>query len=89
MNEEEIIKKLTEEGYKDVTTVKLPPNQDLGIHTHNEATVHIILFGEITMVENGKTDVLKKGDRVEIPKGTTHSVKCGPSGCVMVMGVKL
>lgn len=86
---ENLIKKLEKEGYSDVQVCDIGgPNMDFGLHTHDEHTVHLILEGELILNENGKEEILKKGDQFEIFAGTTHTAKCGPRGCKFLVGVK-
>lgn len=88
MTEAQWIKKLEEEGYKNVATCSNPPNADFGEHTHDEHTVHIILHGELLLIDGEGIQVLRSGDRFEILPGTTHTAKCGTEGCNFVVGVK-
>lgn len=88
MYEQEWVDKLEKEGYKHVAVVQNGPNSLFPEHTHEEHTVHVILEGELTLIEEDGNKTLKKDDRFEIPAGTTHSAKCGPEGCTFVVGVK-
>ena len=83
-----LIKKLENEGYRDIHVRPFAPDTEFPKHTHDMTTVHIILEGELTLIENGENKILKKGERFEIPAGTTHSAKCGPKGCTFIVGVK-
>ena len=88
MTEPEWVKKLEEEGYIDVTVSRNGPNMKFQEHFHDRAAVNVILDGEMTMTDKDNTVVRKKGDRIEIPAGITHTVQCGPEGCTFVAGYK-
>jgi quercetin dioxygenase-like cupin family protein len=90
MNEQEQqwIKRLTEEGYTHVHICRNSPNTKFDEHTHKEHTVHVLSQGEMTLVEHDRTTTLHEGARLEIPPGTTHTVQCGPKGCAFIVGVK-
>ena len=88
MTQAEWIKKLEEEGYKEVSVHVFEPNQAFGDHTHDQATVHVILKGGMTLKDQNGEIVLKEGDRFEISKDTTHSAMCGPESCIFIAGVK-
>lgn len=88
MTEEQWIKKLEEEGYSDLAVHVFEPNQAFGDHTHEKATIHIILKGGMILTDKNGETILKQGDRFEIPAGTTHSALCNPEGCTFIAGVK-
>jgi quercetin dioxygenase-like cupin family protein len=64
------------------------PDTELPEHMHEEVSVHVILKGEMTLIEKDGDKVLKAGDWYEMPKGTTHQVRVGSDGCIFVVGVK-
>ncbi len=88
MTQQEWIEKLTVEGFAGVRVIEFEPNMDLGQHTHEKQSVHIILKGEVTMTDETGSNTVIEGDRVDIEAGTTHSVKIGNEGCAMIMGEK-
>ncbi len=88
MTQEEWVEQLQKEGYRDINVVTFGPDQEIPEHTHDETTVHIVTAGEMLLIENGKTETRKAGERFEIPAGTTHIAKGGPTGCTFVVGVK-
>ncbi|MBI3256066.1 MAG: cupin domain-containing protein [Candidatus Andersenbacteria bacterium] len=88
MTHQEWIEKLTQEGYKEITVCPNAPNATFPEHTHHEPTVHIILEGEFTLTEKGRSITHKVGDRFEIPAGTAHTAMCGPTGCTFIVGIK-
>lgn len=79
---------LTTEGFTDLTECTIGPASDLGAHTHNEHTVHVILDGSLIVIDGPDEDVLAVGDRTEFPAGTTHRAVTGPTGVTMLVGVR-
>jgi mannose-6-phosphate isomerase-like protein (cupin superfamily) len=57
-------------------------------HTHAEETTHIILDGEMTLAQGGKTHTFYAGERCDVPAGAVHSAKMGPRGCKYLIGEK-
>jgi len=88
MNEQQWIEKLEAEGYRDLTVFTNGADAVFGEHTHHVTTVHVILKGALITQENGQERVIKQGERFEFPAGTTHTAKCGPDGCTMIVGIK-
>lgn len=88
MDTAQLKKQLEGDGFTDVGECPLPPNEDLPEHTHDEHTVHIILEGELTIIDASGTHVYKPGDRVEFPAGTTHAARGSTGTGTMLTGVK-
>ncbi len=82
------IKNLENEGFTDVRVCPIPPSQDLPEHTHEEYTVHVILTGELIIVDNEGERVFHPGDRVEFPAGTTHKARGSIDSGTMIIGTK-
>jgi len=57
-------------------------------HTHAGETAHIILDGEMTVTQGGKTRTYSHGERCDVPAGAVHSAKMGPRGCRYLIGEK-
>lgn len=89
MTEQEAIDKLKAEGYQNVEVINFEPKKDLGHHTHEDQTVHIILKGEVFITDEDGTEVYEKGDRIEFPAGTEHSAAVGTEPFSMVVGHKI
>ncbi|NMA06454.1 MAG: cupin domain-containing protein [Ruminococcaceae bacterium] len=52
-----------------------PPGASIGGHSHKpDAEMYFVLEGELTVVENGISKVLKPGDAAFTGGGDTHSV---------------
>ncbi len=85
---ENIIAKLEKEGFGDIQIVKMKQMNDAGEHSHEKSTVHIIMLGELVIVDATGTKTHRKGERVEFPAGTRHRAKSGPKGLIMIVGTK-
>jgi mannose-6-phosphate isomerase-like protein (cupin superfamily) len=57
-------------------------------HTHPTMTAHIVLEGEVTVTSEGKTQTYRAGERFDVPAGTIHTAKMGPTGCRYLIGEK-
>lgn len=88
MNREKWIKILEKEGFKDIMVCPIEANFDSREHTHNEHTVHVILSGELTIVDKKGRKTYCPGDRIEFPVGTTHKALGGSKKGSMIVGVK-
>jgi quercetin dioxygenase-like cupin family protein len=88
MTEQEHINQLQQDGWKNVRVLRFEPGKDLGQHTHEEQSVHVILEGEIFVTDEDGTKIYEKGDRIEFPAGTTHSAAVGTESFAMVVGMK-
>ena len=88
MNKQEWIRKLKEEGFTDIRVCPIESNFDSGEHTHDEHTVHVILTGELTIIDKNGVKTFYPGDKVEFPKGTTHKAIGRPKRGSMIVGVK-
>lgn len=88
MNKQEWMKKLKKEGFTDLRVCPIESGFDSGEHTHEEHTVHVILSGELIIIDHKCTKTYRPGDKVEFPVGTTHSAKGGRKKGRMIVGVK-
>jgi mannose-6-phosphate isomerase-like protein (cupin superfamily) len=88
MTEEQIKEQLTSEGFTDVYVWEDGSNVAYPEHTHEKVTTHVIVKGEMTLVDHEGEKVLKVGDRLDIPSGTVHKATMGPAGCRYVIGEK-
>ena len=64
------------------------PNAFYSDHTHPVETAHIILDGEMTLTQGGKTRTFVAGERCDVPAGAVHSAKMGSRGCKYLIGEK-
>ena len=88
MNQEEWMERLKREGMREISVVTLKPSVVPGEHTHEKATIHVILKGELVIEDKEGKKTYKPGDRVDFPAGTKHIASFGPQGCTMIVGVK-
>jgi uncharacterized protein YndB with AHSA1/START domain len=86
-NISEHMQNLENAGYKQLQICPLPPHQDLDAHTHDIKTAHIILSGQLTIIDQqNNTQVYQTDDRVDFPAKTTHKAIGGPEGGYMIVG---
>jgi len=65
------------EGRYDLIEGTFTPGIETPLHLHSKySETLIILEGEFTVKIKGKTETLKPGQRIFIPKGTPHAVAC-------------
>jgi quercetin dioxygenase-like cupin family protein len=88
MTQEAWESQLKSEGFSDLAVHTFPPNMRFGVHTHEEDSVHIMLKGELTLIETGDPMVFREGDRINIPAGTTHDAYAGADGFTFLVGEK-
>lgn len=88
MTEQEWMIELEKEGYQEIRVCPIPPNQDLPEHTHDVHTVHIVLEGELSIIDVNGTSTYRPGDRVEFVAGTTHKARGATDTGKMIIGVK-
>ncbi len=88
MNEEQLARRLREEGFKHTYVWQDGPDAFYADHTHPTETAHIILAGEMTLTMDGQTHTFRTGERCDVPAGTVHSARMGPAGCRYLIGEK-
>ncbi|MGL5831590.1 MAG: SRPBCC domain-containing protein [Candidatus Altimarinota bacterium] len=82
----EHMQNLENAGYKELHVCPLPPHQELDEHTHDVKTAHIILSGQLTIIDqHNNTQTYQADDRVEFPAKTTHKAIGGPEGGYMIV----
>jgi quercetin dioxygenase-like cupin family protein len=86
MKEQEIMRKLREEGFSQTYVWEDWPNASYAEHTHASETAHVILKGELTLSMAGETKTFREGERCDVPAGTVHSAKMGSRGCRYIIG---
>ncbi|MGH9357499.1 MAG: cupin domain-containing protein, partial [Terriglobia bacterium] len=57
-------------------------------HIHSTTTAHVILKGEMTVCCGGSEQVVKEGDRFDVPAHALHSARMGSQGCRYLIGEK-
>lgn len=83
--EEQWRRKFLDEGFDDVFIWRDGPNVVYPDHSHPFTSSHVILEGEMTVVTEDHGQILKPGDRMDVIKGTIHTVKIGKDGCRYVI----
>lgn len=86
MDEEQLVKKIEQEGFKEVFVWEDGPLARYPEHAHETFTTHVILRGEMTIEAEGEEKTYGVGDRIDIPIGSKHSATMGPDGCRYIIG---
>ena len=86
MNEQALAAQLLREGFSHSFVWEDGPHAHYPEHTHRTETAHIILSGEMTLTMAGETRTYRSGERFDVPAGTVHAAKMGPSGCRYLVG---
>lgn len=89
MTEVEARKLLELDGFTQIYVHKDGPNFEYPEHEHPVHTAHIILKGGMTIWQGGKERMLAVGERMDFEKGTPHTAKMGPEGCIFVTGIRI
>jgi mannose-6-phosphate isomerase-like protein (cupin superfamily) len=76
------------EGFRHTYVWQDGPDAFYPDHTHAVETAHIILDGEMTLVQGGETRTYGVGERCDVPASAVHSAKIGPRGCKYLIGEK-
>ncbi len=84
--EQMLHEQLRSEGFNATYVWQDAPDTFYADHTHPTATAHIILDGEMTLTSEGKRQTYRRGERCDVPAGTTHSARMGPKGCRYLIG---
>jgi mannose-6-phosphate isomerase-like protein (cupin superfamily) len=87
-DQESLERQLHEDGFPHSYVWQDGPNAFYPDHTHAVETAHIILDGEMTLTQGGKTRRYGAGERCDVPAGAVHSAKMGPRGCRYLIGEK-
>jgi quercetin dioxygenase-like cupin family protein len=82
-------RQLRQEGFRSVYVWRDAADAFYADHAHSVDTAHVILDGEMTLTCGGSTRTYSAGDRPpDVPAGTVHSARMGPSGCRYLIGEK-
>ena len=88
MTAEQWLEKLAKEGYENLHIREVNTKGEISSeHTHVFQTAHLILRGEVTLIDT-RTITLKKDDYYEIPAQTTHKIMTPETGCTLIVGEK-
>jgi len=86
VDEKQLARTLEQEGFGHTYVWQDGPNASYPDHTHAAETAHIILSGEMTITMHGQSHTYGAGERCEVPAGTMHSARMGPTGCRYLIG---
>ena len=86
MDEKQLASTLKQEGFGHTYVWQDGPNASYPDHTHATETAHIILSGEMTLTMGGRSHTYRTGERCDVPAGTVHSARMGPTGCRYLIG---
>lgn len=84
--EKEVSITLKQAGMQPYTYV-MERGENVGVHHHRYTETRILLEGEVEFCAEGRTFILKPGDRIDILKQTPHTAKNLANGqSVMLCG---
>ena len=86
MDEKELAAGLNQQGFRHTYVWQDGPNAFYPEHSHSTETAHIILSGEMTLIQDGAARTYRSGERCDVPARATHSARMGPSGCRYLIG---
>ncbi len=86
MTEQDAKDQLIREGFDEVMTVPVGAGYDLGQHVHHTHTVHLVVEGDMTIIDENGTKTYGPGGRIDVPAGQQHVAR-SEKGCIMVVGV--
>lgn len=73
-----------------VATIRLEPGCSIGKHLHkDEEEIFFVIDGELTYNDNGKTEILSKGDACICKSGQEHAVMNNSNKTVLLHAVIL
>ncbi len=75
LSEENLRRKLMEEGYSSVVCYRYPMGTVFSDHTHSMDKKDSVLEGEFLITLEGKEFLLHAGDSIEVPAHSVHSAQ--------------
>jgi mannose-6-phosphate isomerase-like protein (cupin superfamily) len=81
-------RQMHQEGFLHTYVWQDGPNAFYPDHTHAVETAHIILDGEMTLTQGGKSRTRGVGERCDVSANVAHSAKIGSLGCRYLIGEK-
>jgi quercetin dioxygenase-like cupin family protein len=88
MNEDQFRKQLQEKGYGDAKIKQFEPNLDKEMHTHELSAMALVVSGEFTLALESESTTYGPGEWCELPAGTVHTERTGPSGAAVLLAYK-
>ncbi len=80
-NEKDKIAELKRQGYKNVTIWNEVTAAGSVDHSHPFDTHLVVLDGEIEVIVDDQSRVLKTSEEIDIPRGTMHHSRLASKGC--------
>ena len=88
MHEDQFRQLLRERGYGDAKSREYEPNLDKEMHTHDQSAMASVMSGEFTLVLESESTTYAPGEWCELPAGTVHTERTGPSGATVLLAYK-
>ena len=86
MTEAEFEAELKRQGFDDIATGGLRPNESRVEHAHGYDVRGFVLEGAIALTCDGERREFRAGDVFTMPAGRRHSEQAGPDGLRYVIG---
>lgn len=83
---ERCIQTLEKDGFPFVYETQDAPGAIYEEHSHQDKVAVFVTEGSFELTISDRLQVLKAGDRFNIPKSTPYSAVVGPQGCQLVVG---
>lgn len=85
---ESLTRQLHAEGFTHTYVWQDGPNTFYAEHKHPIETAHVILDGDMTVIQGKTTKTFGAGERCDVPAGALHAARMGPRGCRYLIGEK-
>lgn len=89
MNKEELMQKLRDEGFPHIYEWHDEPGTVYPEHSHKGKVSFYVLEGSILMNIDGIHTIIRKGERLDVPVGHSHTAKVGTEGCTFIVGEEI
>lgn len=86
MNPAEFETRLHEDGFTEVVTIMMDPNETRPAHAHDYDVEALVLDGDITLTCDGETRTYRVGDTFGMAAGRPHAEIIGGSGVRYLVG---
>lgn len=80
---------LVQENFGELWVHTDPPGHFYEEHSHPVDTAHVVLDGSMTVSFDGKENIVKAGQRLDVLKNVPHTARIGEQGCTFLIGVRL
>lgn len=86
MNQTDFEAQLRRDGFNEVVTAELKPNETRAAHAHDYDVRGLVLEGGITLACNGEERIYKAGEIFTMAAGRTHTEQVGATGIRYLIG---